>query len=123
MGVLDPDPTIAAMLRGKSYLYVENCTTADNKGFGISFEVPPTFHPLEVAYIAKMIDVSITVRHTHFVQNTFGNMGKIPAHWIDIDDAYKAYKLLQKIMEISRERHRACSIHSTQPQTIQYISN
>ena len=80
--VLDPDPTLAAMLRGRTYLYVQECKIKSNYGFGISFEVTPSFHALPVPQIASMMDVSITVRETHFTENTFGNMGKIPAHWI-----------------------------------------
>ena len=75
--VLDPDPTLAAMLRGRTYLYVQECKIKSNFGFGIAFECTSAFHPLPVPAIASMMDVSITVRETHFTENTFGNMGKI----------------------------------------------
>ena len=80
--VLDPDPTLASMLRGRTYLYVQECKIKSNCGFGISFEVTKNFHPLPVPIIASMMDISITVRETHFTENSFGNMGKIPAAWI-----------------------------------------
>eukprot|EP01083_Nonionella_stella_P083109 229653_1 len=80
--VLDPDATLASMLRGRTYLYVQECKIKSNFGFGISFEVTSAFQPLPVPSIASMMDVSITVRETHFTENSFGNMGKIPAHWI-----------------------------------------
>lgn len=81
--VLDPDPTLAAMLRGRTYLYIHQCNIKANWGFGISFEITERYHPLPVPIIATMLDASITVRETHFTDNTLGNMGKIPGPWIE----------------------------------------
>ena len=102
---------LASMLRGRTYLYVQvwsmsmcqvfdrrhhiecvpplsptwtrvqECKIKGNFGFGISFEVTEAFQPLRVESIASMMDVSITVRETHFTENLMGNMGKIPAQW------------------------------------------
>ena len=80
--VLEPDTTLATMLRGRTYLYIQECKIKSNHGFGITFEITKPFHPLDIAEIASMMDVSITVRETHFTENVYGNMGKIPAHWI-----------------------------------------
>ena len=74
--VMDPDPTLVAMLRGRTFLYVQECKIKNSFGFGISFECMAAFHPLPVSALAAMMDVSITVREAHFTQNTFGNMAR-----------------------------------------------
>lgn len=80
--VLDPDPTLASMFRGRTYLYIDECKIRKNEGFGISFEITKSLHSLPVATIAAMMGVSVTVRETRFTENSLGNMGKIPAQWI-----------------------------------------
>ena len=100
--VLDPDAVLASMLRGRTYLYIQECKIQGNYGFGISFEITDSYYPLTVPVIASMLDVSITVRETHFTNNTLGNMGKIPAHWIAHKNNEKESKsLITKIRSIN----------------------
>eukprot|EP01083_Nonionella_stella_P037551 102365_1 len=99
--VMKPDPKLAAMLRGKLYLYLSKCKLTDNKGFGISFEISKHFDPLKLADIANMIDASITVRDTLFAGNSFVNIGKIPGHWIDIVKNKNEEELNERVKKIN----------------------
>ena len=94
--VLDPDPVLASMFRGRTYLYIDECKIRRNGGFGISFEISEALHALPVATIAAMMGVSVTVRETRFTDNSLGNMGKIPSQWIEHPVAHCG-RLLSKI--------------------------
>jgi len=116
--VLDPDPTLASMFRGRTYLYIDECKIRRNNGFGISFEITTALRALPVATIAAMMGVSVTVRETRFTENRLGNMGKIPSQWIKHQTS-QSVKLMLQIEAINHtlilaERPRADpSIHPT----------
>ncbi|ETO16664.1 RmlC-like cupin family protein [Reticulomyxa filosa] len=80
--VMNPTPQLQEMLDGRTYIFVQNCRIRDNFGFGIAFEITPSLSQLSLSFLASLLDVSITVRDTHFDENTFGNMGKIPSNWL-----------------------------------------
>ena len=95
--VLNPAPQLAQMLRGRTYLYLQQSSVSNNFGFGISFEVTKSFYSMGVPEIAGLIDVSITVRETHFNENSLGNMGKIPYDFVNKqynEDLFRCIRLI-----------------------------
>ena len=94
--VLNPPVGIDVMLKGRTYLYVSECKIKANHGYGITFEIDELYDIINVPTIAAMMDVSITVRETHFTQNSLGNMGKIPSNFMDHEETSSLYAQIKR---------------------------